>query len=101
MISIELWRGRIGAFNIKSCSRPSNAKDSGSLLSTSNSLNLIQTTMLGLVICMLLIMGGVESNPGPPTVAQGNLLQLFLNNLFLLNVIAIVLVHEFSSYFTF
>ena len=55
--------------------------------------------MLGLVICMLLIMGGVESNPGPPTVAQGNLLQLFLNNLFLL--IAIVLVHEFSSYFTF
>ena len=72
MISIDQWRGRIGSFNgIKAYSKPTGTND-GSLLSASNSLGLIQIVMAGVVISMLLIIGGIEANPGPPTVAQGN-----------------------------
>ena len=74
MIAIEQWRGQIGSFNrCKNFCQINECKDSP-ISSTKLYLDVLQTMMSAVVISMLLIIGGVESNPGPPkNIQQGKL----------------------------
>ena len=68
MISIEQWRGRIGSFyRVKVHCIVSHTKATP-FTSSALFLSLIQAMMSAAVISILLIIGGVESNPGPPVV---------------------------------
>ena len=73
MISIEEWRGRIGSFNnVKTNSNESNV-DFDYQLPETIALSINQTLRLLAVIRRLLVVGGVETNPGPQTaVSLGN-----------------------------
>ena len=68
MISIEAWRGRIGGWNgrVKLSSSSSSKKLNFSLVQTLDVLWGISTILVATVITLLLIVGGVEVNPGPP-----------------------------------
>ena len=81
MIEIEQWRGRIGSFNrVKSYSKVNERKDLP-FTSTNELLGVLQTVMSAMVIGMLLIIGGVEPNPGPQTVIQHGRLSVYLHYL--------------------
>ena len=77
MIEIEQWRGRIGSFNrVKSCSKVNERKDLP-FTSTNELLGVLQTMISAMVLGTLLIIGGVEINPGPQTVIQQGMLSIF------------------------
>ena len=84
MISIEQWRGRIGSFyRVKVHCAVSHTKATP-FTSSALFLSLIQAMMSAAVISILLTIGGVESNPGPPVETQKGefltkLLQSILN----------------------
>ena len=91
MIEIEQWRGRIGSFNrAKSYCRVSERKDLP-FTSTSIFLGVLQTMMSAMVIGTLLLIGGVESNPGPPNVVQHGMLSIQLRFNVLLCIVCIPL----------
>ena len=68
MISIEEWSCRIGGWNgrVKLSSSSSSKKLNFSLVQTLDVLWGISTILVATVITLLLIVGGVEVNPGPP-----------------------------------
>ena len=73
MISIEEWRGRIGSFkNIKNNSQ-GNETDFDIQLREKCILSINQTLRLLAEIRRLLVIGGIETNPGPQTtLSYGN-----------------------------
>lgn len=71
MISIQQWRGRIGSYNrVEAHSFVCQPKDNP-FKSSILFLSMMQSIVLAAVISILLIIGGIESNPGPPTSIQG------------------------------
>ena len=68
MISIEQWRGRIGSFYREKVHGIVSHTKATPFTSSALFLSLIQAMMSAAVISILLIIGGVESNPGPPVV---------------------------------
>ena len=58
MISIELWRARIGTWGLRKVRK-------FHLSPSQKSETLLKSILLACVICMLLVIGGVELNPGP------------------------------------
>ena len=73
MISIEEWRGRIGSFkNVKNNSQ-GNETDFDIQLREKCILSINQTLRMLAVIRRLLVIGGIETNPGPQTtLSYGN-----------------------------
>ena len=68
MISIELWRARIGLHSLsKSSNFPRTSSDS---LLTSTTSIILFSILLVCVVYSLLIIGGIELNPGPITPTQ-------------------------------
>ena len=68
MISIELWRARIGLHSLsKSSNFPRTSSDS---LLTSTTSIILFSILLACVVYSLLIIGGIEVNPGPITPTQ-------------------------------
>ena len=80
MIGIEAWRMSIGSHNNKKLSCTStvthNQTNGGILLS----LMLTLTVMSSVLIDILLVMGGIESNPGPTSGKQNKNQQILLSN---------------------
>ena len=70
MISIEEWRGRIGSFNNVKTNSNENQMDFDHQLPETISLSLNQTLRLLALIRRLLVIGGVETNPGPQTAVS-------------------------------
>ena len=69
MISIEAWRGQIGSFNrVKSDSKSIDGMKKTYALEK-YPLCMIQTIITAAMITILLIIGGIEINPGPATGA--------------------------------
>ena len=69
VISLEAWRGGIGVWSggrVKQSSNVSSPKLNVSQVQSLNILWGIATLLVAAVICMLLIIGGVRVNPGPP-----------------------------------
>ena len=70
MISIEEWRGRIGSFkNVKNNSQ-GNETDFDIQLREKCILSINQTLRMLAVIRRLLVIGGIETNPGPQTASS-------------------------------
>ena len=68
MISIELLRARIGLHSLsKSSNFPRTSSDS---LLTSTTSIILFSILLACVVYSLLIIGGIELNPGPITPTQ-------------------------------
>ena len=67
MISIEAWRGRIGCWagRVRFSSSSRNTSFF-TFCKIADSIWGISTSLSACVICMLLIVGGIEINPGPP-----------------------------------
>ena len=66
MISIELWRARIGLH----CSRKCNNNYPQSTTDQSDSFVSIFWALIACIIAILLVIGGIEINPGPITPTQ-------------------------------
>ena len=68
MISLEAWRGRIGVWagRVKLFSMIRAPKMDLTLRQTLDILWGISTLLVAAVLVVLLIVGGVEINPGPP-----------------------------------
>ena len=74
MISIELLRARIGLHSLsKSSNFPRTSSDS---LLTSTTSIILFSILLACVVYSLLIIGGIELNPGPIQPFQGKTLQI-------------------------
>ena len=70
MISIEEWRGSIGSFNNVKTNSNENQMDFNYQLPETISLSLNQTLRLLAIVRRLLVIGGVETNPGPKTAVS-------------------------------
>ena len=66
MISIELWRARIGGWRGSAKSAPAAGRINPDLLIY------LCKFMAALLITILLIIGGIELNPGPPKKATNS-----------------------------
>ena len=76
MISIELWRARIGLHCSHKCNYPRSTDQPDPTVSVISAFNVC-------IIAILLVIGGIEINPGPLTPTQdlhhkrGNLTDLY------------------------
>ena len=68
MIPLKAWRGRIGVWagRVRMSSKVSAAKKNIGLRQSLDILSGISTLLVAAVISGLLLVGGVELNPGPP-----------------------------------
>ena len=67
MISIELWRARIGLHCSCKCNNNNNPQSTTDQPDSSVS---IFSTLTACIIALLLVIGGIEINPGPITPTQ-------------------------------
>ena len=74
MISLEAWRGRIGGWSgrVRLSPHVSSQKVNVSLVFCLDVLWGISTLLVACCITMLLMIGGVEVNPGPPRTDQSS-----------------------------
>ena len=76
MISIELWRARIGGWRGGAKSTPGITNPhqifNGQLVLNKEVYNVLLCCMATILIGILLIIGGVELNPGPPKKASNS-----------------------------
>ena len=71
MITLESWRAQIGGYNsikTRPCRGSSLAPAAALLLTQGLKLRMILSSM---VLAVLLVIGGVEKNPGPPKRTKG------------------------------
>ena len=65
MISIEAWRMSIGSHNKKNVNDLSTLTRSKTNIKTCGALMMTLIIIASSLICVLLVRGGIESNPGP------------------------------------
>ncbi|KAI6657160.1 hypothetical protein LOD99_15946 [Oopsacas minuta] len=68
MISIDLWRARIGMHSL--CKSSNHSGSSSDMNSSTPTTSILFSTLLACVVSILLILGGIEINPGHTTPTQ-------------------------------